>query len=733
MPKKKKQIKGGGEGEEKKKTNKSGAEKRRLKRQKQSSLHKEQMPGAELDPTFQFGELDNHQDMTGNEPNTSENLEINNSMQSVSNEASDSASEIGSSSLPKRTKAQKRADARKRKKEAQLSSAIADDAAVVATELPATATAPAPSTNGLTAGDDFISLNFGDSDDEAPSEQQDVDDEKPTVFASIASKLGKFVQESIDPLKRKRNENGDSKKTRKRKRAHIEADPYPWLQNVNYSKENEPTRILHRELLDFVKFVGPTEEEHRVRTFVISRIQKLVEKKWPTAALHVFGSFETKLYLPTSDIDLVILSGAGGEVYEKPNHLRKLANWLVKARIAENIQVITSARVPIIKFIDSITKINVDISFNKPSGLVAAKVVKQYTEKMPALRPLVVFIKHFLNMRGMNEVYLGGLGSYSIICMVISFLQRHPKVATGQILQEENLGVLVVEFFELYGKRFNYDNVGININGQGCYFSKLDYGWQRPGQQYLLSIEDPTDPENDIAKSSFGILKVKSTLGGGHDFLVQRLYDVNDRVKEKRRADVGLDSILSSVVSIDEEMKEAREFIATCFESEVVQSELERMEASDGEIHETPAFGKSAKSKKDITEFVEEDDSEDSDMIDYDGHTFVRPQGYQKPSNPADVDDLYKKLNGVATEAASTKISSQPNGNSDEQVYVIESSDDEAHTKKTGTALRETIDLDSEEDVVDSRSAQVDKSARTRYWEAKGHDTTSVDRESGSD
>ena len=35
-----------------------------------------------------------------------------------------------------------------------------------------------------------------------------------------------------------------------------------------------------------------------------------------------------------------------------------------------------------------------------------------------------------------------------------------------------NLGVLLIEFFELYGKKFNYNNVGIRLVGSGSYFHK---------------------------------------------------------------------------------------------------------------------------------------------------------------------------------------------------------------------------------------------------------------------
>jgi DNA polymerase sigma len=38
--------------------------------------------------------------------------------------------------------------------------------------------------------------------------------------------------------------------------------------------------------------------------------------------------------------------------------------------------------------------------------------------------------------------------------------------------KEVNLGVLLIEFFELYGRKFNYLKTGIRIKGEGSYISK---------------------------------------------------------------------------------------------------------------------------------------------------------------------------------------------------------------------------------------------------------------------
>lgn len=68
-------------------------------------------------------------------------------------------------------------------------------------------------------------------------------------------------------------------------------------------------------------------------------------------------------------------------------------------------------------------RFSVDISLSQTNGVEAGKMINQFLSEMPALRALVLVIKSFLNQRSMNEVYSGGLGSYSIVCLAVSFLQ----------------------------------------------------------------------------------------------------------------------------------------------------------------------------------------------------------------------------------------------------------------------------------------------------------------------
>lgn len=83
--------------------------------------------------------------------------------------------------------------------------------------------------------------------------------------------------------------------------------------------------------------------------------------------------------------------------------------------------------------------------------------------------------------------------------MIVSFLKMHPKLQSKEIRGYDNLGVLLMEFFELYGKYFNYEIVGLGVTETDAwYYRKKDYGFEDYGSAEKLSIADPHDRCNQI-------------------------------------------------------------------------------------------------------------------------------------------------------------------------------------------------------------------------------------------
>lgn len=160
---------------------------------------------------------------------------------------------------------------------------------------------------------------------------------------------------------------------------------------------------LHVEIEQFYAHMIPTPTEHALRVQVVSRIETVVLSLWPNSRVEVFGSFRTGLYLPTSDIDLVVI----GRWEKLP--LRTLETELLKRSIAEplSVRVLDKASVPIIKLTDRESQVKVDISFNMQSGVRSAELIKDYKRKYPVLSKLVLVLKQFLLQRDLNEVFTG--------------------------------------------------------------------------------------------------------------------------------------------------------------------------------------------------------------------------------------------------------------------------------------------------------------------------------------
>lgn len=160
---------------------------------------------------------------------------------------------------------------------------------------------------------------------------------------------------------------------------------------------------LSTEIEQFYAHMIPTPLEHNLRIEVVSRIEEVVLSLWPNSKVEVFGSFRTGLYLPTSDIDLVVI----GRWEKLP--LRTLESELLARGIAEplSVRVLDKASVPIIKLTDQMSQVKVDISFNMQSGVKSAELIKNFKRDYPVLSKLVLVLKQFLLQRDLNEVFTG--------------------------------------------------------------------------------------------------------------------------------------------------------------------------------------------------------------------------------------------------------------------------------------------------------------------------------------
>lgn len=240
---------------------------------------------------------------------------------------------------------------------------------------------------------DFIS--FGDFDD---------GDLLPPPDAPLGPKVDRHV-----PKKDQNNfsiEQSGGQALGKRKRAEFEADQlmgHPsrqqfhangivlveWRETAGVSKTPwvrpfDPTDsamvALHKEVLDFYAWVKPQEYESIVRQDLVRRLESDLNRL-KAGELKAFGSYAAGLYLPTGDMDLVYFArGRSRDMGISPTQFNEFVNFLRRSRLVKpgSVRPIGKAKVPIIKFVDSLTGLKVDLSFHNTTGVTAIETFKQW-------------------------------------------------------------------------------------------------------------------------------------------------------------------------------------------------------------------------------------------------------------------------------------------------------------------------------------------------------------------
>ncbi|VDO78909.1 unnamed protein product [Schistosoma margrebowiei] len=219
---------------------------------------------------------------------------------------------------------------------------------------------------------------------------------------------------------------------------------------------------LHSEIKDFLNYISPNPAEQFAREVVVAKVKDIVYGLWPNCQV----------------IDKLMI-----DIGFRQSHSKLLTGHSY-----------SKFQVPIVKMTDKETELRVDISFNMINSVKAAELIRIFMKKYPCLPYLVFVLKQFLLQRSLNEVWTGGLSSYALILMCVSYLQHtlRPEISINDV----NLGILLVEFFELYGRHFNYRNTAIRITNGGCYVRKevVQQNMERGLRPSLLCIEDPLCP-----------------------------------------------------------------------------------------------------------------------------------------------------------------------------------------------------------------------------------------------
>ena len=294
--------------------------------------------------------------------------------------------------------------------------------------------------------------------------------------------------------------------------------------------------------------IHSSEEKRRESLF--KHLEKSIASKFEGSKLSPFGSMESGLSLKGGDFDLCLQIPNADE-----KKILKRIGGMLRGQGMEKVQTISRAKVPIVKFVDPRSGLNVDISINNTLALYNTKLLSTYANLDTRVRDLTICVKHWALHRNLSDSANGTLSSYAWSILVINHLQEQgviPNLQSGEdrvVVELEgkeydvtidektssensnskSIAELAQSFFLNYATR-NWDGEVISIR-KGSPISRDDKGWmneepsaleifnsekENPGRmgEHHLAIEDPFEINHDLCRvvRAEGELRIRNEL-----------------------------------------------------------------------------------------------------------------------------------------------------------------------------------------------------------------------------
>ena len=190
-----------------------------------------------------------------------------------------------------------------------------------------------------------------------------------------------------------------------------------------------------------------------------------------------------------------------------------------------------------------ISFINIDISFpvshnnkkNKNAPFLQIEYIKNSLEKYPDAGIVIRILKRALKLTDMNNSYKGGLSSYTLFLIVISFLKNNNKLngINNNKPKKNSFGHAFHDTVKFFSKFDFYSNIIDIENKNGEIFLQRNQEYNTPEYENVPIILDPVTRQN-AGKSSFRINDVQKTIIIINEELekLRKIYDSNSDNKD---------------------------------------------------------------------------------------------------------------------------------------------------------------------------------------------------------
>ncbi|XP_033606427.1 poly(A) RNA polymerase gld-2 homolog A-like [Cryptotermes secundus] len=235
-----------------------------------------------------------------------------------------------------------------------------------------------------------------------------------------------------------------------------------------------------------------TEITYRKKILLWKCLSDFIQSSFPRYGLFLVGSTMSGFGSDASDVDMCLLV-RHTEVAQRSEaviHLKYVLKHLRRCKHLTRPELI-QAKVPILKFRDTSFSLDVDLNCNNSVGIRNTHLLHCYSQMDWRVRPLVLIVKLWAHKHDINNAQHMTISSYSLVLMVIHFLQCGVAPPVLPCLHEMYQGkftphsdVLMIDMHEDL-QPFNSDNnqaLGELLHDFLRYYVEFDFS------QYAISV-----------------------------------------------------------------------------------------------------------------------------------------------------------------------------------------------------------------------------------------------------
>ncbi|VDL99567.1 unnamed protein product [Schistocephalus solidus] len=167
-----------------------------------------------------------------------------------------------------------------------------------------------------------------------------------------------------------------------------------------------------------------TSAKYAKKVHLRNAMHMMVSAVFENSKLFIVGSSINGFGFDQSDMDLclTITSEELQNKYETSVVLTQLMEPLRRCSFIRNCNLIR-AKVPILKFHDTLTGVDCDLNVNNVIGIYNTHLLAMYTRVDWRVRPLGLFVKHWAQKMDIHDGSRGRLSTYPLLLMLLQYLQ----------------------------------------------------------------------------------------------------------------------------------------------------------------------------------------------------------------------------------------------------------------------------------------------------------------------